>query len=284
MNKLKKALIFDDQMTLSLIESTDMVNDAIKIHNLTPLASATLGRTMTAVTFMASWLKNDDDKISVVISGDGVGGKVTVCGNKQLQIRGSIENPNAELPLKENGKLDVGGCVGKNGRLTVVKSMGLKDPYSGSSELVSGEIAEDFAYYYTTSEQIPTAMALGVKIGRKNKCVGAGGVIIQALPFATENTLSKAEEIMGKLANLSSIIEEGGIELVEKQFFPNVKFEEYFPKYKCLCTRPKIKAVIRSIGSKTANKIIEEDGKIEVACEFCNKKYIFNKEDIDKIF
>lgn len=283
MDKLFKSLVFDGSMSLSILDTTDMVNKAIKYHGLSPLAAATLGRTLTATTFMASGLKNEKDDISVTIAGDGVGGKVTVCGNGKLYMRGSIENPNAYLPLKSNGKLDVGGCVGK-GRLTVVKSMGLKDPYSGSSELISGEIAEDFAYYFATSEQIPTAMALGVKIGKNGKCVGAGGVILQALPFASEEAINKAESIMGELSKVSTLIEEGGIEGVKDKFFKGIDGETYYPRYKCLCSDKKIVSVLRSLGEKETRKMVEEDGKIEVVCQFCNKKYVYFKEDVDTIF
>lgn len=283
MGKLFKALVFDDEMSLSVLDTTDIVNKAIKYHDLSPLSAAALGRTLTACTFMASGLKNETDNLSVTIAGDGVGGKITVCGNKDLKMRGSIENPHADLPLKPNGKLDVGGCVGK-GRLTVVKSMGLKEPYSGSSELVGGEIAEDFAYYFAASEQIPTAMALGVKIGKNRKCVGAGGVILQALPFASERSISKAEAIMKELSNLSTIIEEGGIESVKERFFPSAEGETLFPEYKCLCSKRRISAVLRSLGKAEIDKILTEDGKIEVDCQFCDKKYLFYREDCDKLF
>ena len=133
MNKLLKTIVFDNEITLSVLDTTDMVNEAIRIHNLTPLAAAALGRTLTVCTFMSSNLKNQSDKLSVTIKGDGVGGKITVCGNGQLEMRGFIDNPQADLPLRPDGKLNVGGCVGKNGRLTVVRSMGLKEPYWGSS-------------------------------------------------------------------------------------------------------------------------------------------------------
>jgi len=144
MNKLLKTIILENQITLSVLETTDMVNDAIKYHNLSPVCAAALGRTLTACTFMASGLKNQSDKLSVTINGGGPGGKITVCGNGQLAMRGFIDNPQVDLPLRADGKLNVGGLVGKNGRLTVVRSMGLKEPYSGSCQLVTGEIAEDF--------------------------------------------------------------------------------------------------------------------------------------------
>lgn len=284
MNKLLKGLIYNDNLTLSVLDTTEMVNKAIKIHNLTPLTAAALGRTLTVSTFMASNLKNDGDKLSVVVAGDGVGGKITVCGNGNLCMRGVIDNPEATLPLRADGKLDVGGCVGRNGRITVTKSMGLKEPYSGSSKLVTGEIAEDFTAYYAYSEQMPTAIALGVKIGKTGKCVGAGGVIIQALPFATEEDLVKAENVMKNFSNISTLIEEKGAEGVLKEYFGDIEYREYNPKYKCLCNRNYVKGILTSLGEKEVNDIIEKEGRVKVSCQFCNKEYVFGKEDADKLF
>ena len=214
MGKIYKTLLFDGKISLAIIESTDIVNKAIEYHNLTPLTAATLGRAMTASIFMASNLKNKSDKLSVTISGDGVGGHVIVSVDSELHVRGYIDNPSASLPLNELGKLDVKGCVGK-GRMTVVRNMGLKEPYSGSSEIVSGELAEDFAYYYTVSEQEPTAMALGVLTSAKGKCLGAGGIIMQALPGCDEESARKAEEIILAYTDISSIIKKIGAEIFQ---------------------------------------------------------------------
>ncbi|MBP5466464.1 MAG: Hsp33 family molecular chaperone HslO [Clostridia bacterium] len=284
MNKLFKALIKDGQLALTVIESTEMVNRAIEIHKLSPLSAAALGRTLTVCTFMASGLKSDKDKLSVTVAGDGTGGKITVCGNGKLQMRGSIDNPQADLPLKSNGKLDVSGCVGKHGRLTVVKSMGLKDPYSGSAELVTGEIAEDFTAYYAYSEQIPTAIALGVKIGKELKCVGAGGVIIQALPFASEEALLYGEEIIKSLDKLSTVIEEKGAKGLIKEYFGDIDCIEFIPEYKCLCSREYIEGVLISLGKKELDDIIEKEGSVKVSCQFCEKTYEFKREDVEKLF
>ncbi|MBQ9104107.1 MAG: Hsp33 family molecular chaperone HslO [Clostridia bacterium] len=285
MNKLLKALIFDNQLTLSVLDTTDMVNDAIKIHGLTPLTAAALGRTLTVSTFMSSNLKNKSDKLSVTVAGGGVGGKITVCGNGDLQMRGSIDNPTVTLPLRADGKLDVGGCVGKNGRLTVTRSMGLKEPYSGSAKLVSGEIAEDFTSYYALSEQQPTAIALGVKIGKDLTCVGAGGVIIQALPFATEETLKKAEDIMANLKNVSTLIEEMGAEkVIEKYFGSGVKYEEYHPEYKCLCSKEYIEKLLISLGKPELDDIIKCEGEVKVKCQFCQTEYKFGQKEVDELF
>ena len=269
---------------MSVLDTTDMVNDAIKIHGLSPVCAAALGRTLTVCTFMASNLKNDSDKLSVTIAGDGVGGKITVCGNGNLKMRGYIDNPNVDIPLRADGKLDVGSCVGKNGRLTVVRSMGLKEPYSGSAELVSGEIAEDFTAYYAFSEQQPTAIALGVKIGTDLKCVGAGGVIMQAMPGASDAAICMAEDVMSQLGSVSSLVEEIGAEGIIDKFIGEVDFTTYEPEYKCLCERSYIEKVLISLGKKELDDIIEKEGKIVVDCQFCNKKYEFTDEDVKGFF
>lgn len=276
--------MFDNQLSVSVLDTTDMVNDAIKIHKLSPLSAAALGRTLTVCTFMSSDLKGEREKLSVTIAGNGVGGKITVCGNGALQMRGSIDNPRANLPLRADGKLDVGGCVGKKGRLTVVKSMGLKDPYSGSSELVTGEIAEDFTAYFAYSHQVPTAIALGVKIGEDYTCIGAGGVIIQALPFASEESLIKAEKIMKELKNVSTLVRELGAEGIMKRFFGDVKYQEYHPEYKCLCDRQTIESVLISLGKEELYDILKTEEKIKVDCQFCDKVYEFDKSDVDGLF
>ncbi len=284
MNKLLKTLAFDNQLTLSVLDTTDMVNDAIKIHNLSATAAAALGRTLTICTFMSSNLKNKSDKLSVTVCGNGAGGKITVCGNGDLQMRGSVDNPQAEVPLKPNGKLDVGAFVGRKGRLTVVRSMGLKEPYSGTSELVSGEIAEDFASYYCLSEQQPTAIALGVKINTEYKCSAAGGIVLQALPGAEEKNLIRAEEIINGLSNFSSVLEKKSAEEILKEYFGIDKYEEYHPEYKCLCSRDYIERLLVSLGKKEVDDIIKTEGQIKVSCQFCNKEYVFTEEDANELF
>ncbi|MBQ3596709.1 MAG: Hsp33 family molecular chaperone HslO [Clostridia bacterium] len=284
MDKLLKTLIFDDQISLSILETTDMVNKAIEYHSLSPVCAAALGRTLTVCTFMSQGLKNQKDKLSVTVSGNGPIGKITVCGNGDLQMRGYVDNPQVDLPLNSKGKLDVGGCVGKNGRITVIKSMGLKDPYSGSCQLVSGEIAEDFTAYYAFSEQQPTAIALGVKIGTDGKCVGAGGVIVQALPFAQTENLIKAEEIIKNLTNLSTLIENGSAEEILKTYFGDLKYTEYHPKYECICSKEYLEKILISLGKEELCDIVQKEGSVKVTCEFCRKEYEFTQEDVDRLF
>ena len=282
MGTLLKTLIYDDEISLTLIDSTDVVNKAIKYHNLTPLTAAALGRSMTASLFMASNLKNKNDKLSVSVSGDGVGGHIICSVDSKLNVRGYIDNPRAELPLNEKGKLDVKGCVGK-GRITVTRSMGLKEPYTGSSQIISGELAEDFSYYYAVSEQEPTAMALGVKV-KNNKCIGAGGVIIQTMPFASEDNISKAEELISNFTDISTQIYELKLEGIIEKYFSGYNFSKRCAKYKCICSKPYIDGVLISLGKAELLDVIKEQGKIEVNCEYCDKKYVYFENDVENLF
>ncbi len=282
MGRILKTLLYDGDISLSILDTTDIVNTAIEYHGLTPLAAAALGRTMTAVAFMAaSSLKNDDDRLSVTITGDGVGGQIVVCSDSKLHIRGYIDNPRADLPLNSLGKLDVAGCVGKHGRISVVKNLGLKEPYTGSCNIISGEIAEDFASYYTFSEQQPTGMALGVKIGTDYKCVGAGGVVMQPMPGAKEESIDMAEKLLSEFSAVSTLIENGGIEGIVEKFFKDAEFEEYEPRYECNCSKDYVDKILITLGEKELYSSIEKEGKIEVVCHFCPKKYTYFKEDID---
>lgn len=282
MDVLYKGTAFNNQISVTVIEATELVNHAIKIHNLTPLAAAALGRTLIATTFISSTLKSDGDRVSVTLNGDGVGGQIVIAGDTGLNMRGYIDNPNCELPLNSKGKLDVAGCVGK-GRLSVMKSLNLKKPYTGSCEIQSGEIAEDFASYFTFSEQQPTAMALGVKIGRNLECIGAGGVIFQTLPFADDDSISSAENIIYALNDISSIMQNEGAEKFVKRVFTDYSYEKFIPKYNCLCSREYIDGILITMGEKELYDTIDKEGKIEVHCHFCNTKYVYNKNDVDAL-
>lgn len=283
MDVLYKGVAFDGKISVTAIEATEMVNKAIEIHGLSPLAAAALGRSLIAATFMSSTLKSAEDRLSVTLSGDGVGGQIVVAGDAALNMRGYIDNPTCYLPLNAKGKLDVAGCVGK-GRLTVVKSMGLKEPYTGSCAIESGEIAEDFARYYAYSEQQPTAMALGVKVGKGNKCIGAGGVIFQAMPDADDDSLKKAEDLALSLTDVSTVMETVGADKFVENTFTDYVYEKFSPKYNCLCSKDYIDGVLLTLGYDELCDTCEKEGKVEVACHFCNKKYVYNKTDIDKLF
>lgn len=281
MGKIYKTLIFDGQISLSVLDTTDVVNEAIRLHKLTPVCAAALGRTLTVTAFMASQLKGEDERLSVTINGNGAGGKIIAAADSKLNVRGAIDNPTADLPLKANGKLDVGGVVGNSGYITVVKNLGLKEPYVGRSELVSGEIGEDFAAYYAYSEQQPTAIAVGALI-KNEKCIGAGGVIIQPLPDCTEENLVKAENLVNKFSDVSKQISETGVEGIIEKYFKGYDFNAFDVRYKCNCSDEYVRKVLITLGEKELYDAIEKDGKIEVCCQFCDKKYVYYKKDVDE--
>lgn len=281
MGKIYKTLIFDGQISLSVLDTTDVVNEAIRLHKLTPVCAAALGRTLTVTAFMASQLKGEDERLSVTINGNGAGGKIIAAADSKLNVRGAIDNPTVDLPLKANGKLDVGGVVGNSGYITVVKNLGLKEPYVGRSELVSGEIGEDFAAYYAYSEQQPTAIAVGVLI-KNEKCIGAGGVIIQPLPDCTEENLVKAENLVNKFSDVSKQISETGVEGIIEKYFKGYDFNAFDVRYKCNCSDEYVRKVLITLGEKELYDAIEKDGKIEVYCQFCDKKYVYYKKDVDE--
>lgn len=281
MGKIYKTLIFDGQISLSVLDTTDVVNEAIRLHKLTPVCAAALGRTLTVTAFMASQLKCEDERLSVTINGNGAGGKIIAAADSKLNVRGAIDNPTVDLPLKANGKLDVGGVVGNSGYITVVKNLGLKEPYVGRSELVSGEIGEDFAAYYAYSEQQPTAIAVGVLI-KNEKCIGAGGVIIQPLPDCTEENLVKAENLVNEFSDVSKQISETGVESIIEKYFKGYDFNAFDVRYKCNCSDEYVRKVLITLGEKELYDAIEKDGKIEVCCQFCDKKYVYYKKDADE--
>lgn len=283
MGRIYKTLIYDGQISLSVLDTTDVVNKAIELHGLTPLCAAGLGRALTVASFMATSLKDENEKLSVTIDGNGVGGKIVVCADGNLNVRGSIVNPHADLPLKPNGKLDVGGLVGNEGMITVVKNLGLKEPYVGKCKLVSGEIGEDFAAYYAYSEQQPTAIAVGVLV-KNDKCIGAGGVILQPLPDCAEENIGKAEKLIAEFSDVSRKINEIGIDGIIKKYFDEYEFTKYETQYKCGCSREYVDKVLIALGKKELSDIIEKDGKIEVCCEFCDKKYVYGQKDVEELF
>lgn len=284
MGKLYRGLVFDNQVAVTIIDSTDIVNKAIGYHGLTPLTAAALGRSLTACAFMASTMKDEEDRLSVTIDGGGVGGKIVVCGDCSLGVRGYIENPLAVLPPNSKGKLDVAGCVGTQGKITVVRSNGNHSPYIGSCDITSGEIAEDFTAYYAYSEQQPTAMALGVRVNKEGLCLGAGGVIFQPLPDTDEENIVKIENILHELGDVSHLIECIGAKGIKDKYFGEYSFTESKTEYRCICSDDYIDRVVLSLGKAEAEDILKKEGKIEVCCHFCDKKYTYLKEDIERLF
>ena len=283
MGKIYKTLIMDGRISLSVLDTTDVVNKAIEFHKLSPVCAAALGRLLTATAFMASSLKDENERLSITINGGGLGGQIVTAADGNLRVRGSIQNPNVDIPLKSNGKLNVGAVVGKDGYITVVKNLGLKEPYVGRCRLVSGEVAEDITAYYAYSEQQPTAAALGVLIGTDGNCIGAGGVIVQPMPDASEQDLIEAENLIKEFSDVSKKISDYGGEGVCRKYFANYEFTEFTTVYECNCSRDYIDGVLLAMGKNELYRTIAEQGKIEVECQFCNKKYVYTNKDVDEL-
>lgn len=270
MNKLYKALIYGNQVSLSVLETTDLVNDAIKIHNLDGDAAKTLGCLLTAAAFMSGCLKSDKGAVSLTVKAGGDCGTASVSGDKDLHIRGYID----------------GACNGRlnGGYLTVIKEDGFSRPFVGASELVGDSVSENLMQYFHMSEQVETAVAIDAKI-ENGKCTAAGGVIMQLLPDCSEENMDRAEERMQAFVNVAEVIEQFGADgIMEKFFAEDAKYTyEYFPEYKCNCSRKKIEGVLLPLGKSELYKIIEEEGKVNVHCHYCNTDYSFTREDIDKL-
>lgn len=277
----------DGAIKIFVAVTTDLVNEAQKIHSTFPVATAALGRTLTAIAIMGQNLKNDTDSITVQFRGDGPLGNIVAVTDSKSRVRGYVVNPFVDIPRKENGKLDVGAAVGK-GQLNVVYDLSLKEPYSGQVPIVSGEIAEDLTYYFAKSDQIPTAMGLGVLVGTDGQAECAGGFMIQLMPEATEEVAGIIEDRMKEVPSVTQMLSDGMsaediLFYLTENFSMIMQNETTIPQYKCKCSRDRMKSAVISIGKADLSKIIEEDGKCEVECQFCNNKFVFEKPELKEM-
>lgn len=269
-----------------IASTTNMVEKARITHETSPTATAALGRTLTAGVMMGSMMKNEKDILTLKISGDGPGGNILIVAKNNGRIKGYIDHPEADVPSRKNGKLDVAGIVGSNGTITTIMDLGLREPYIGQSNIISGEIAEDLAHFYAYSEQQPSAVSLGVLVDKDISVKAAGGYIIQLLPGISNEDIDKIEETLAKIEPVSTMIDKGlsPEDIMNKVLgeFEMTVLEKMELEYVCDCSREKIEKVIISLGKKEIEDIIEEDGQAEVVCHFCNTKYQFNKEELSK--
>ncbi len=264
--------------------TTQLVQELQQRHQTMPLASAALGRTATAGALMGAMLKQEEDRLSIQIMGDGPLGTIRVDANGRGEVRGMIDHPEVMLPLNEQGKLDVAGGVGQ-GTIYVSRDIGLKNPYQGNSPIISGEIAEDFAYYFTASEQIPSAVGLGVLVHNQRILV-AGGFIIQVLPGATEENIRALEQNIGHLHSITDLLAEGITpeDLLYRLLGEETQLlEKRETRFHCHCSRSKTEAMLMSLGKEEIESIIREQGEAEVVCHFCNDKYHFSRKELEKV-
>lgn len=282
-----------------LTVTTDMVKEAAQIHEATPLAAAGLGRVLTAAGLMGIMMKNPTDKLTISFKGEGPAKQILATAYGDGSVKGYIANPYVDLPLTAEGKLDVGGSLGL-GDLTVIRDIGLREPYMGTIALVSGEIADDLTAYFFISEQQNTSVALGVRVETDLSIGAAGGMIIQMLPDAEEGAISALEEMIGEMEPMTTLIDRvskraglsgrGLAEALLEEIFKDVPeeykleiLEDRQIKWKCDCSEERIEAALMTIGRKDLTEIMEEDGQAELQCQFCLKKYQFNKEELQSI-
>lgn len=286
-DKIIKLLAYNGRISVICADTTNLVEEARKIHDLSPVATAAFGRLLTISAIMAIKMKNQKDKLTVQIKGNGPIGTMLVTANNYPELKGYVSNPQIDLPLNDMGKLDVGKAVGNQGYINVIKDIGLKEPYIGISPLSTGEIADDFTNYFVNSEQIQSAVALGVLID-KNGTRTAGGYLITPMPDASEEEITKVEQSIFKAGAISKLLDQNlTLEEIAKKVTgdENIEIieENITPIYKCNCSKEHMEDCIATIGKEELLDIIENEGQAELTCHFCNKRYYFTKKELENI-
>ena len=285
MSEIKKYLALDGRVNIICAETTDLVEEARKKHDLSPVATATLGRVLTMGAIMSTRIKGEDS-VTIQIKGNGPIGNVTCVFDGKQNIKGYVGDPLIDLPIRNDGKLDVGGAVGKEGFLYVIRDMGLKEPYIGITPLVSGEIAEDFTKYFAESEQTPCAIALGVLVD-KNGVRKAGGYLLTLMPDATEEDIKQIEQALKNIKPITEMLDNNlSLQQIAEHVTNDdnlmVMVGEIQPKYYCDCSKERFINNLQKLSEEDINNLFENQETIETVCQFCNKKYEFRKEDIQK--
>jgi molecular chaperone Hsp33 len=283
---LVKALAYEGQVRAYAVKSTETVGEAQRRHDTWPTASAALGRSISAGVMMGAMLKGEN-KLTIKVEGGGPIGAILVDSNAKGEVRGYVSNPHVHFDLNEHGKLDVRRAVGTSGTLSVVKDIGMRDHFSGQVPIVSGELGEDFTYYFVTSEQVPSSVGVGVLVNPDNTILSAGGFILQLMPGTDDETITKIEERLSKIPPISKLIEKGLTpeEVLEEVLGKGeVKVLETMPiSFKCQCSKERFSNAIISLGEKEIQEIIDEDQQAEAKCHFCNETYVFSEKELEEL-
>lgn len=288
MDKLITGMTHNREVRIYVAETTKMVDEARSIHDLSPISTSALGRTVTAAAMMGMMSKIEKEKLTLQIKGSNDIKLIIAISDIHGNVKGYISHPHAENRFTEDGKLAVGESIGKEGRLIVIKDFGMKEPFIGHSEMVSGEIAEDIAHYFAKSEQQPSAVGLGVTLSSEGKVKNAGGFIVQLLPETSEATIEQLESNLSGLKSVTQLFEEGlTIHQIAGQILAGLgldDLEEYPLNLKCDCTRDKMEKALISLGKVELKSLLDEDGQAELKCHFCNKEYHFDKVELDELY
>lgn len=281
-----RATAGNGQIRAFVATTRNLVEEARRLHETTKVATAALGRTLTATSMMGLMMKNEKDKVTVIIKGGGPIGTILVTSDSKGNVKGYVTNPNVEVENYPNGKLNVAGAVGTNGHVKVIKDIGLREPYNGSYPLVSGEIAEDFTHYFALSEQTPSVVSLGV-LTRSDEVEHAGGFIVQLMPDAEEENIVKLEQNIAKLSSITNMLKEGKtpediLNIVLDGLNPKI-LDKCEVEFECECSKEKVKDALVAIGKAALSEIIEEDKKAEVGCQFCNRKYNYTEDELIEV-
>ncbi len=287
MARIVRTISHDASVVATAIDATDIVAEIEKIHKTSAVVTAALGRLTIAASLIGNGLKGADDSVTIRMDGGGATGCLIAVSDSHGNVKSYVSNPIVEIPLNKYDKLDVAGAVGKEGRISVVKDLGLKEPYVGQVPIVSGEIAEDIANYFAVSEQIPTVCGLGVLVNPDLTVRAAGGYLIQLLPFADESCIDKLEANVNTLQPVTAMLDSGmKAEDIAKRVLEGLEpdlLDEFDVYYKCDCNKSRVEKALISLGKEELNKMAEEEEKIEVCCHFCDKKYNFTRDEIVKL-
>lgn len=283
-DEIIRGIALDGKVRAYAVHSTSLVETLRKRHGTWPVATAAIGRTASAAAMMGAMLKGDE-KVTIQVKGDGPIGEVVADANAHGKVRAYVTYPHVDLPLNNQGKLDVAGAVGRNGYVHVIKDLGLKDPYRGSIPIVSGELAEDFTYYFAKSEQTPSAVALGVLVDTDTSVKAAGGYMIQLMPGIADEEIDQIEKVLADIRPVTELLDNGLTpEAILRLVLPSLQVLDHLPlDFECQCSRDRVEVMLKQLGKDEIEDMISKDGKAEVICHFCNEHYEFNDLELKKI-